>query len=180
MLYLNRATGNVRCDLPGLATLAQEELDRCLEARTGSDITKIIQRLFEREADLFPIREQGGAYFCPQMHVSFINKIQTFIGRINGRLNRYPVPAGTPQGDKSVKESVTAGIEALIAEHNTAIDSFGEDTRPSTLERAAERIQQTRHKVECYAVYLAEQKSRLEKDLEKATTRLRTCVDQLA
>src|SRR5438270_3650014 len=34
MLFLDKATGKVTCDLPGLATLAQEELDRCLEART--------------------------------------------------------------------------------------------------------------------------------------------------
>src|SRR6185437_13043558 len=52
MLTLDKATGKVSCDLHGLATLAQEELDRCLEARTGSDVTRIIQKLFERRADL--------------------------------------------------------------------------------------------------------------------------------
>lgn len=63
MLALDKATGKVTCDLPGLAALAQGELDRCLEARTGADVTRVVQRLFERRADLFPIREQGGAYF---------------------------------------------------------------------------------------------------------------------
>src|SRR4051794_41037500 len=117
MLTLDKASGKVSCDLPGLATLAQEELDRCLEARTGSDVTRIIQKLFERRADLFPIREQGGAYFCPQEHVGFVDKVQTFLGRLNGKMNRFPVPAGTPEGDRSVKESVAAGLAALISEH---------------------------------------------------------------
>jgi hypothetical protein len=48
MLSLNKATGRVTCDLPGLATLAQELLDRAIEDRTGSDVTRLVQRLFER------------------------------------------------------------------------------------------------------------------------------------
>ena len=35
MLTLDKRTGTVTCDLPGLATLAQEQLDRALDARTG-------------------------------------------------------------------------------------------------------------------------------------------------
>jgi hypothetical protein len=179
MLTLEKATGKVSCDLPGLATLAQEELDRCLEARTGGDVTRIIQKLFEREADLFPIREQGGAYFCPQEHVSFLEKVQAFLGRLNGRMYRFPVPAGTPEGDRSVKESVAAGIATLIKEHEDAVACFGEDTRPSTLERAADRIRQTRFKLEAYSDYLAEEKARLEKDLSLAAERLRAKVQEL-
>src|SRR3954452_20959198 len=63
MLKLEKATGRVRCDLAGLATLAQELLDRAIDHRTGSDVTRLIQRLFHRHADLFPVREAGGVYF---------------------------------------------------------------------------------------------------------------------
>jgi hypothetical protein len=180
MLTLDKTTGKVTCDLHGLATLAQEELDRCLEARTGGDITRIIQKLFERRADLFPIREQGGAYFCPQEHVFFVDQVQAFLGRLNGKMNRFPVPAGTPEGDRSVKESVAAGLSALIEEHQSAIETFGADTRQSTLERAAERIRQTRFKVEAYSAYLAEEKNRLEKNLFVAAQKLRAKVECLA
>jgi hypothetical protein len=180
MLCLEKATGKVTCDLPGLATLAQEELDRCLEARTGGDVTRIIQKLFERQADLFPIREQGGAYFCPQEYVFFVDQVQAFLGRLNGKMNRFPVPAGTPEGDRSVKESVAAGLGALIVEHQSAIEAFGADTRPSTLERAAERIRQTRFKIEAYSAYLAEEKTRLEEKLAAAAYQLRGKVEQLA
>jgi hypothetical protein len=63
LLRLDKQTGDVRCDLPGLATLAQEELDRAMECRSGTDVTRVIQKLFDRQADLFPIRDQGAVYF---------------------------------------------------------------------------------------------------------------------
>jgi hypothetical protein len=39
LLTLTKATGKVTCDIAGLATLAQENLDHCIQARTGSDVT---------------------------------------------------------------------------------------------------------------------------------------------
>jgi hypothetical protein len=179
LLTLEKARGLVTCDLPGLATLAQEELDRCIAGRTGGDVTRVVQRLFERQADLFPIREKGGAYFVPQEHVAFVDGVQTFLGKINGRMNRFPVPAGTPHGDSSVKEAVASGIAALIREHREAIAAFGEDTRGCTLERAAERIRLARHKVGAYAAYLQEERGRLEEDLAGATRELRAKVEAL-
>lgn len=180
LLTLEKATGKVTCDLAGLATLAQEELDRCIQIRTGSDLTRIIQKLFERTADLFPIREQGGAYFCPQEHVDLLEKVQCFLGRLNGRMQRFPIPAGTPHGDRSVKESVAAGLKALITAHEEAVERFGDDTRPDTLERAAERIRQTRFKVEAYAAYLAEERERLDRELSMAARKLRSKVESIA
>src|SRR4029079_7820537 len=135
MLTLDKKTGTVTCDLPGLATIAQEELDRCVAVRTGADLTRVIQKLFERHADLFAIRPQGGAYFCPAAHTAFVDRVQALLGRLNGQLLRFPVPAGTPEGDRSVKESVAAGLAALIAEHRAAIETFGTDTREETIHR---------------------------------------------
>jgi hypothetical protein len=180
MLCLEKATGKVSCDLPGLATLAQELLDDCIEARTGGDVTRCVQRLFERKADLFPIREAGGAYFVPQEHSGFIDRVHAFLGKINGRLSRFPVPAGTPHGDRSVKDAVASGIASIIAEHRAAVAEFGADTRESTLERAAERIRLTRHKVGAYAAYLQEERDRLEHDLAAASDELRRKVEELA
>lgn len=42
MLTLDKKTGTVTCDLPELATLAQEELDRAIDARSGGDVTRVI------------------------------------------------------------------------------------------------------------------------------------------
>jgi hypothetical protein len=180
MLTLDKLTGRVTCDLPGLATLAQEHLDRAIDARTGSDVTRVIQKLFERHADLFPIRPQGGCYYVPQRHAAFVDKVQTFLGRINGQLLRFPIQAGTAEGDRSVKEAVAAGLAALIAEHRQAIESFGTDTRDDTLTRAAERIRRTQFKIQAYAEYLNEEKSRLDRELATARQELRAKVEHLA
>jgi uncharacterized protein DUF6744 len=180
LLTLDKTSGKVSCKLSSLATLAQEELDRCIEARTGNDVTRIVQRLFERKADLFPIRPAGGAYFVPQEHTEFIDRVQSFLGKINGELLRFPVPSGTREGDRSVKEAVATGIASLIDEHRQAIAAFGADTRDATLQRAAERIRQVKYKVEAYSAYLAEERSRLDRSLAEAATELRTKVVQLA
>jgi hypothetical protein len=180
LLSLDKSSGRVSCPLPGLASLAREHLDECVASRSGGDITRLIQCLFERQADLFAIRDRGGAYFVPREHAGFVDRVQAFLGKVNGRLARFPVPAGTPHGDRSVRDAVACGIAALIEEHRQAVETFGEDTRRSTLERAAERIRLTRHKLEAYAEYLAGERARLEGDLSLAAGELRRKVEMIA
>ncbi|QDU21725.1 DUF6744 family protein [Urbifossiella limnaea] len=180
MLTLDKKTGTVTCDLPGLATLAQEELDRATDARTGSDVTRVIQKLFDRHADLFPIRPQGGCYFTPIRHTAFVDKVQAMLGRLNGQILRFPVPAGTAEGDRSVKDAVAAGLAALIDDHRRAVAQFGEDTREDTLKRAADKIRSTQFKISAYAEYLLDEKGRLDRELAAARDELRRKVDQLA
>ncbi len=180
LLTLDKKTGTVTCDLPGLATLAQEELDRAIEARSGGDVTRVIQKLFERHADLFPVRPQGGCYFVPDRHAPFVDKVQAMLGRLNGQILRFPVPAGLPEGDRSVKESVAAGLAALIDDHRRAVAQFGDDTREDTLKRAAEKIRSTQFKVAAYAEYLLDEKAKLDRELAAARDELRAKVEQLA
>jgi hypothetical protein len=179
-LTLDKQTGTVTCELPGLATMAQEELDRCIAARTGGDITKVVQRLFERQADLFPIRPQGGCYFCPACHVAFVDKIQDLLNRVGGRLLRFPVPAGTEEGDRSVTQAVADGLAAVVAEHRAAVAQFGSDTRDDTLQRAAEKIRTTKFKLAAYSEYLAGEKARLDSAVADAERELREKVDTIA
>ena len=180
LLVLDKKSGAVTCDLPGLATLAQEELARCLEHRTGSDVTRVVQKLFDVQADLFAIREAGGCYFVPVVHAPLVDRVQTFLDRLNGRLGRFPVPAGTAEGDRSVREAVACGLAAVIAEYRAAVAGFDADTKAETLERAAEKIRRTRLKVEGYAEYLADERGRLDRELTAAQTDLRARVAALA
>ena len=125
-------------------------------------------------------RYWGGCYFIPAMHSAFTDQIQIFLGKLNGQLLRFPVPAGTSEGDRSVKEAVACGLSAMIEEHRAAVACFGEDTRESTLERAAERIRVTRHKLSAYSEYLSGERDRLEKELTLASSELRAKVESLA
>lgn len=180
MLTLDKQTGAVTCPLPGLATTAQEELDRCIAVRTGGDVTRVVQKLFERQADLFSIRPSGGTYFVPQRHAAFIDKIQDLLNRVGGRLLRFPVPAGTTEGDRSVTQAVADGLAAVVAEHRHAIAQFGTDTREETLNRAAEKIRSTKFKVLAYAEYLSGEKERLDRAVANAERELREKVAQFA
>jgi len=139
-----------------------------------------VQKLFERQADLFAIRPGGGCYFVPQRHAAFIDKIQDFLNRVGGRLLRFPVPAGTSEGDRSVTQAVADGLAAVVAEHRHAVAQFGSDTRSDTLERAAEKIRSTKFKVQAYAEYLTGEKERLDRALATAEKELRTKVEQIA
>jgi hypothetical protein len=180
MLTLDKQTGSVSCELPGLATMAQEELDRCIAVRTGSDVTRVIQKLFERQADLFPIRPQGGCYFVAERHVGFVNRIQDLLNRVGGRLLRFPVPAGTEEGDRSVTQAVADGLASVVAEHRAAVAQFGNDTRTDTLERAAEKIRTTKFKLTAYSEYLAGERERLDRAVAEAERELREKVEQIA
>jgi hypothetical protein len=180
MLTLDKQTGSVSCELPGLGTMAQEELDRCIAVRTGSDVTQVIQKLFERNADLFAIRPQGGCYFTPARHVAFVDKIQDLLNRVGGRLLRFPVPAGTEEGDRSVTQAVADGLAAVVAEHRAAVAQFGSDTRDDTLQRAAEKIRTTKFKLNAYAEYLAGEKDRLDRAVADAEKELREKVEKIA
>jgi hypothetical protein len=180
MLTLDKQTGAVTCELPGLATMAQEELDRCISVRTGGDITRVVQKLFERRADLFPIRPQGGTYFVPHCHAAFVEQIQDLLNRVGGRLLRFPVPAGTEEGDRSVTQAVADGLAAVVAEHRAAVAHFGTDTRADTLERAAEKIRTTKFKLQTYAEYLSGERERLDRAVADAERALRAKVAVIA
>lgn len=86
---------------------------------------------------------------------------------------------GNPETERSVRESVAAGLAALIAEHEAAVAEFGTDTRPDTIKRAAEKIRTARFKVEAYAALLGDQKAKLETSLKEAAERLRVKVEEI-
>ena len=75
--------------------------------------------------------------------------------------------------------------ESALADWLTAfigrtIESFGTDTRDDTLTRAAEKIRKTQFKIQAYAEYLNEAKSRLDRELAAARQELRAKVEHLA
>ncbi|MEY4613272.1 MAG: hypothetical protein RL179_1245 [Planctomycetota bacterium] len=143
-------------------------------ARTASDVTRLIQRLFERHADLFSIRDHGGVYFVPEIHHGFIAKVENFLRNIGGTLQRFPIPAGSPQGDRAVQDAVASGLQGIIEEHLEAVRMFGEDTRPETLRRAEEKVRATKLKIEGYSFYLDKKREDLEASLQKASELLRS------
>lgn len=171
-LVLNKTTGTVTCKKTDLQTQAQQLLDEAMDVRTTSDITKIVQRLFEKNADLFSIRDQGGCYFVPQEHTEFILRVDTFLKKLGGEITRFPIPAGTQYGDQAVQKSVAEAMMGIVQEHEAAVAQFTINTRRDTIEHAAEKIKLTRVKIEAYANYLQDKSVELLAAVDAANQKL--------
>lgn len=176
---LNVETGKITCENSEIQELAQTKLDEAMETRTTSDITRIVQKLFDEHGDLFPIRDQGGAYFVPHEHRAFINKIDEFLTNIGGSLRRFQV-AGGPESNKAIQETIAEQLKSVIQDHKNAVADFSLNTRQQTLESAAVKINTTRTKVEAYASYLKDQADDLMKEVEAANAKLKQQVDALS
>lgn len=179
-LTLSKESGKVTCTAAELGQAVQVELDKELPLRKGADVSKLLLRLLEREAGLFPVRPTGGSYLIMNEHSPFLDSLESFTGRVGAQLLRFPVPAGTKAGDQSVKQTIAFGLSALIKEYSHSIDNFGIDTKPSTLEKAADHIRVARFKVESYSTYLEEERSKLDDLLAAASERLKEKVNQIA
>lgn len=176
VIALDKSKGTLSSDHPGDASLlamAQAELDAAMANCSGNDITRLLQRLFAVNADLFGVRDAGGAYFVPYTHSAFLEKVQVFVAAVGGKLCRFPVQLGTPAGDKSVKETVTHGVEALIDAHRSAIKEIREDAHPDVFKRLAEKVKHTKLKLLGYGEYLDAQKAKLEESLAEAQEELK-------
>lgn len=162
-------TGHVSClENPELEKHARELLAHAVQTRNAQDITRLVQKMFGEHADLYPINPRKGvAYFVPEQHREFTTKVERFLSHLGGRLCRFPVPKGTPQGNASVKEAVQNGLTGLLAELQQAAEEWDEHTRQGTINKAMARWEKIRYKTECYADYLGAEQDRLKAELEK-------------
>jgi len=184
ILTLGKATGAVDCSIPELVARARVAVDEAMGTRHGGDVTRLIQRLFDdrtrADLDLVPVRPRGGVYFVRRERLEFVDRVESFLSRLNARLIRLPVAAGSVHGDRGVREAVASRLGSLIGELDAAVEAFGSDTRERTLAAAAERVRLLRHKVDSYAAYLDSERGRLSAALEEASARLRGKVAEFA
>ncbi len=185
-LVINKVTGVVTCPLQELQLHAQREVNRCMEERTSNDITKIVQKLFDLESEgcpmLFPIRDQGGAYFVFQKHQDFVERIKDFLTRLGGELTTFPVADAEAYGGKNtgVANTVASTVEAVITEHEEAVAAFGLDTRQTTLEAQATKIKETRVRIQALADHLGDRVQDLLKSVDAANQKLTDRIEELA
>lgn len=183
VLVLDKVACKVASEVVGhddLVAKAQAAIDAEAATRTGNDITDIVQRLFRRHADMFPIRAAGGCYFVPNLFEDFLAKIDAFLTAVGAILRRFPVPAGSPHGDKSVAGAVADGMRALIDDHLAAIAKFTvTETKDKTLETMVGRINATRFKLDAYAEFLGEQKDAIVESIAEARQALRDKIAEL-
>ena len=176
---LNKVTGAILSDVPEVSKQASAALAEAMESRQTADITRIVQKLFDDHADLIPLRDAGGVYFVPQEYVDFTKQVGKFLEKLGGRIDVIPMPKGTPDGDKAIQNAVAGSIEGLIADHLEAVESFEKSTRKDTIDRQAERIRDTRVRIEAYAHYLGTRQRELISQAAKATKRLKAKMEEI-
>lgn len=168
VLTLEKKTGRITCDIRELADKATEAMVEVCEHRTAPDVTRIIQRVFTKNADLFPVREQGGCYFVPKDFSDILQCVTDFCEKLQIKLGRFPVVAGDPSGDASVRDVVVNGLRGMIEEHREAIEKFDPNTPDAVFERTAMKLKVTKHKLESYSEFLQSEQEKLEEELAKA------------
>lgn len=151
---LEKSAGRVYCSDPVKENEIQLQVDHYLTTYLGSDVSKIISRIFDSEGDVFPIKDRSGCYFVPKVHLGICDKVELFLKEIGGVLVRYTI-ANSEHSIKHVRTAVKDGLSRLLQEYRDAIEAYTEDTRADTVSRAIERIQAAKVKVEAYSEYLS-------------------------
>lgn len=174
MLILDKRTGKITCAIADLAAKATEAMTKEIEFRTSSDITRLVQRLFDRQdADLWPARKHGGVYFVFAAKEAFVSQVDQFITGLGGEMSRWPIPAGTDRGNRSVGDAVKDGMEARLYEYEAAVEKLCLASRKDTIEGIAEAIESARFKADCYKEFLGDSHAKLEKAIAKLDARLK-------
>jgi len=170
---LDSVTGDISSGDSVIELEARKLFAHAMQVRTASDITRMVQKLFKENADLFPVNpSKGVAYFVPQRHAAFTKCVEQFLHDVGGNVWRFPVPKGTDQGNRSVQEAVATGLRATLDELNHCVDEWDDTTRQDTMKRGIEKWQTIKYKCDCYAEMLTDMHSKLLNEMEEAKKKL--------
>lgn len=178
-ILLDKDSGNLFCRDESVLQQARIELEKCMGERTNNDVTSIVHRLFRANGDLMPLPGAAGVYLVPIKFRDFLRKVEAFLTKLGRKPHIVPIPEGTEDGDRTVQETVAEYLGSLIQDHETAVEGFGESTRNGTFDAAAKRINETRVKVEAYALYLMDRKDELLAAVDAAKAKLAEAVERL-
>lgn len=167
-VFLDTNNGRIECpDNPAFVPTASNLLSEAFVHRNAADLSRIIQRLFDKHADLIPIiPDKGVCYFVPDQHLGFLEKIETFLQCVGGQLHRFPVPRGDARATQEVSDAIFAEMERRIGELNQAIEEMTNSTRSDTRQHAFEKYQRLVLSFEGHSIRISEGHERLQQMLE--------------
>lgn len=184
LIHLDKITGAITCpDKPGLGEMAQRRFDKALIERNTSDVTRLIQRMFAKNADMMPIiKEEGRSYFVPAEHTEFLLKVRTFVRSIGGRFVALPIGGGGDDADyttEEVSETVADYITGMIGELAVTVDNWDAKTRLSTFTRKNDEYQSIRFKMRAYSTYLKGNLAKVEHCLDAAQKQMASKIGEV-
>jgi hypothetical protein len=147
-LFLNKSSGTVRGSSNELAHHAQSLVFHNMSIRISSDITRLIQKIFENAGgDLAPIRPQGGVYFVPAAQDGLVVSVKQLLRDVGGELIVYSLE-DDDDTKQSVESQLTAYLMARIEDFNQSIDALTAESRDSVIGRRVADCEKIRGKLE--------------------------------
>ena len=147
---------------------------------TGADVSRVVARAFDEHAALFPVvPKKGVVYVVPVQYQELVMRVESFLSQIGGRLHKFPVPRDS-EGESSVKDAITAGVQGMIEELQEAVTEWDVTTRNSTQEAARTRWATIQAKIKEYDEYVQGNRGVLEAMLGAARQRIEDRVLELA
>lgn len=156
VVILNKDTGQIRGSVPEpLLDRVRDGLAHELSVRHTADITRMLQRVYDRSGDIVPLRPSGGVYFVPAKFRLVCDQVEKFMTLIGGDLRRVEVPAGGKSElniAKAVNDDVVSMANELVV---SARELSGEkDVSKQRMKNLLEKINAGRTRLEFYRVML--------------------------
>lgn len=169
-LMLHKSTGVVSCSNNELREMAQRMVNEQTDKRSASDITRIVQKLFEDNGDLFPLRDAGGVYFVPQEHLTLCEKVEKLLNAIGGAMKRWEMNT-SPRNSDNAAVAVRDSLKKMIHEYETYSNSLSSDD-PDVMAKGMKRINVIRMKMNAYKDLLSGYANDVDKALNAVTVDL--------
>lgn len=172
VMFLHKEHGTIRTDYSNateLAALAQSLVYEHQGKRNRSDVTRMVQRIFDdNKGDLVSLHPNGGVYFVPDTHKSLVDQVQTLLHYLGGSLNQFVISFGDPQTTKSVAEAMADHLLDQIDQFRKTCDGITNETSPTVLSRRADAIAAMRDKLQGYQALLSGYSEQIALEINKA------------
>mgnify|MGYP007122442211 CR=1 FL=1 len=169
-MVLDKKSGIVTCSDYGLEQTAQRLINAQMKERNANDVTRIIQRLFLKDSDLIPIRQQGGVYFVQESASDVTDRVDAMLLGIGGSIQRFEI-RNDAKSSKSVAVSIRDVIYKMVDDVRTAmadVDSQDDSVKGSAFMRVAE----AQAKLDAYRDLLGDYRAEVETVLVDVKTGL--------
>lgn len=165
---VEKATGKLSGDDPAIVSKAQALLDEHIQKRSTADVTRLVQRIFDKsKGDLVPLRKQGGTYFVPDTNADLLNKVDAILKEIGGELNTYEVGSDN-RTKQSVANDMSQHLTQMVNEFRDSCRNLDLDSKPSVIKRRDAAMKEMQQKLANYSHLLGTFKQTLDREVYDA------------
>ena len=122
----------------------------------SSDITRILQSIFTKQAEILPLREQGSIYFVPAFYSGLVESVKTLAGLIPGILFKtIPMP-DVSDSRNMLKDAVEDSIGFDFNKLEKELETIDESTNPEWVSGRLDKLDKLKKRINNYASVLEE------------------------